>query len=125
MNEYGTSLALGTFKMPSLRLVCDEKSQREKKHFESNLEQRIAKAGIVRLNADISETMAPDNIEMIDPFVEEGTQETLMSPEELKQLKNDNTDFYELRFELNEDANVPPKLQSLPSDPDAAGIAWW
>ena len=44
----------------------------------------------------------------------------MMSKEELKQLKNDNTDFYELRFELNEDANVPPKLQPLPSDPDAA-----
>ena len=41
-----------------------------------------------------------------------------MPLEELDRLKNDNTDFYELRFELNEDSNMPPKLQSLPSDPD-------
>ena len=68
MNEYGTSLALGSFKMPSLKSICD--SKQEEKHNENELERKIAKAGIVRLNADISETMMPDNIEMIDPFVD-------------------------------------------------------
>ena len=42
-----------------------------------------------------------------------------MTEEELKRLKNDNADFYEYSFELNEQANVPPQLQQLPSDPDA------
>jgi len=71
----------------------------------------------VRLNADVSETMGPDNL----LFDEEKkvTSTSLMPLEELNRLKNDNTDFQELRFELNEDAHMPPKLQSLPSDPDA------
>ena len=38
MNEYGTSLALGSFKMPSVRLVADKKRGEEKKYFETNLE---------------------------------------------------------------------------------------
>ena len=42
-----------------------------------------------------------------------------MTEEELKRLKNDNGDLYEYSFELNEQANVPPQLQQLPSDADA------
>ena len=73
MNEYGTSLALGSFKMPPLRLVADEKRDEEKKHFENNLEQRIASAGVIRLNADISEAMMADNIELEDTINDQPT----------------------------------------------------
>ena len=108
MNEYGTELAVGSFKMPSLAAVCEKKL-----YGESNLEQKIAKANVIRLNEDINDDMN---------FFDEETKivdNTIMPTEELNRLRNDNTDFHELRFELNEDVNMPPKLQSLPSDPDA------
>ena len=38
MNEYGSDLALGTFKMPSLKSFCKKKHGKEKKQFESTIE---------------------------------------------------------------------------------------
>ena len=114
MNEFGDELAHGTFKMPSLNSVFEKKSGED---FMSSLEQRIASNGIIRLNADINDTMTPEHL-MFDEEKKVASA-SFMSLEKLKVMRNDGSDFYEIRFELNEDALMPPKLQSLPSDPDA------
>ena len=100
---YDDPLAMGTFKMPPLKAVCQQKSRSEKKVVEEDLDRYISAAGIVRLNADITEDIM------------EGDEEPNRSPdaplsvESLKKLRADEKDFPELSFDLNKESNVPPK----------------
>ena len=95
-------LAMGTFKMPSLKAVCQQKSGSEKKVIEEDLDKMIAAAGIVRLNADFEDHMEGDEEPTKKP-------DAPLSAESLKKLRTDEKDFPELSFDLNKESNVVPK----------------
>ena len=99
---FDDSLAMGTFKMPPLKAVCQQKSGSEKKVIEEDLDKMIAAAGIVRLNADFEDHMEGDEEPTRSP-------DAPFSAESLKKLRTDEKDFPELSFDLNKESNVVPK----------------
>jgi hypothetical protein len=70
---------------------------------EEELDKWIPAAGIVRLNADITEDFMDAELEP------RGSPDGPMTAESLKKLKGDEKDFLELSFDLNKESNVPPK----------------